>query len=154
MSTNRRNNIRVPDTRLITEIVSDRPYPASIVNMSATGIFTVKPSSPPLRERDMGKVVQFDIPIPEASESIWAAGKVVFESRRMRAMGAGIKFVAMANSHKRLLDEFVDHLRHEMMSQILREAKWRLELGAHPSPFVAPPPPVVHENTVKMYAIN
>jgi hypothetical protein len=150
MSLDRRETLRVPESRLITEIVLERPSAASIVNLSATGLYTVKPISSGLYGPH---VVQFEIPVPEASESIWAAGDIVFESVGTGGVGTGIRFREMARFHKGLLQDIVEQRRQEILAAMLQQIKWRKELAAHPSPFVAPPPPL-HEDTVKMYLVD
>ena len=69
MAMERRYTLRVPDNRLITEIASEKPSAASIVNVSNTGLFTVKKAT----MNTVGhRLIQMEIPVPEASESIWA----------------------------------------------------------------------------------
>lgn len=149
MSLDRRETLRVPESRLITEIVTERPYAASVTNVSATGLYTVKPRTSGLRGP---RVVQLEIPLPEAAESVWATGEVVFEAVGTRSVGCGIRFLDMANLHRSLLEDLVEQRRREILEAMLREIMWRKELGAHPSPFAAPPPKLT-ENTVRMYLL-
>jgi hypothetical protein len=149
MSLDRRETLRVPESRLITEIFSERPFAASVVNVSSTGLYTVKPLVSGLRGPSL---LQMEIPLPEASESVWATGEVVFEAVGRKSVGAGIRFVDMADVHRRLIDDLVEHRRRSILEAMLREIIWRKELQAHPSPFTAPPPPV-HEHTVRMYLL-
>jgi len=150
MSKDRRDSFRVSETRLITEIVSDRPSAASAVNLSSSGLYTVKPAR---TGRRGPRLVQLEIPLPEASESIWATGEIVFEAVGRWSMGSGIHFVDMANAHRRLLEDYLEHRRREVLARLLREIRWRKQLAACPSPFVAPPPGMVHEDTVRMYLL-
>jgi hypothetical protein len=150
MSLDRRQTLRVPESRLITEIVMERPGVSSVVNLSATGLYTVKPISSGLYGP---RLVQFEIPVPEASESIWAAGDIVFESVGSGGVGTGVRFREMARFHKSLLEDIVEQRRKEILAAMLQQIKWRKELAAHPSPFVAPPPPL-HEDTVRMYLLE
>lgn len=147
MSNDRRQALRVNESRLVTEIITERPSAASTVNLSSTGLYTVKPFvSCPVGPRQ----IQVEIPVPEASESIWAVGEVVFEQVGSNSIGTGIRFLAMADMHWNLLEDLVEFRRQETLASMLREIKWRRELAAHPSPFTAPPPPV-REDTVVMY---
>jgi len=150
MSHDRRQTLRVPESRLITEIVVERPSPASVVNLSATGIYTVKPISSGLYGP---RLVQLEIPLPEASESVWAAGDIVFETVGNGGVGTGIRFREMARFHHNLLKDLVEQRRRMILAAMLQQIKWRKELATHPSPFVAPPPPT-HEDTVKMYLLD
>ena len=147
MPNDRREDIRVPESRLITEIEIERPFAASIVNVSSSGIYTVKPASSGLTGR---RRIQLEIPVPEASDSVWAAGEIVFERVGIQNVGTGIRFLDMATCHRRMIEELVEERRKEILRGMLREIRWRKELAAHPSPFAAPPPQV-HEDTVRMY---
>jgi len=149
MSNDRRDNCRVPESRLITEIARENPFASSVVNISHTGLYTVKPASSGLRGP---RLIQLEIPLPEASESVWATGEVVFETANRHSVGAGIRFVDMARFHRNLIDELVEHRRLEILAAMMREIKWRKELAAYPSPYMAPPPPV-KEDTVRMYLL-
>jgi hypothetical protein len=149
MSSDRRENLRVPDNRLITEFISDRPNAASVVNVSDTGIFTVKPPSR-LRYRPGSRIIQLEIPVPEASESVWASGEVVFERAGQSAIGSGIRFVSMADFHRKLIRDVVEYRKQDMLGQMLREIKRRKELAVDPTPFPQAMPSL-SENTVRMY---
>jgi hypothetical protein len=150
MSQDRRQTLRVPDSRLVTEIVMERPSPASVVNLSATGLYTVKPVSSGLYGP---RLVQLEIPVPEASESIWVAGDIVFEAASSGGVGTGIRFREMARFHHGLLKDIIEHRRQLILAAMLQQIKWRKELAAHPSPFAAPLPPR-HEDTVRMYLLE
>lgn len=149
MSSDRREYLRVPDNRLITEFISDRPNAASVVNVSDTGIFTVKP--PSLRRYiKENPIIQLEIPVPEASESVWACGEVVFERMGQSCIGSGIRFVSMADFHRKLIRDVVEYRKQDVLGQMLREIKKRKQLAAHPTPVVSNIP-TLSENTVRMY---
>jgi len=150
MSQDRRENFRVPNSRLITEIVNENPFAASVTNLSHCGMYTVKPVSSGLRGP---RLVQLEIPVPEASETIWASGEIVYETRNARSIGAGIRFKAMANFHQRLLGELLEYQRHEIISKMMEEIKWRKQLDVNPSPFNVPSPHI-NQDTVKMYLME
>ncbi len=137
MSRDRRQQIRINDNRLITEIVAERPWASSVVNLNAGGLFTIKPATMGLHGP---KIVQVEIPLPEASETVWAKGKVVFEALNNQNVGAGIHFLAMADMHRNLLKDLVEVRRQEMIAKMMLEIKLRKELGAFPTPYMAPPP--------------
>ena len=151
MTTDRREAVRIPESRLITEIVAERPNVASIVNVSRYGMFTVKPSR--IRVLDSGiKRIQLEIPIPEANETIWATGQLIFERSGLRATGSGIRFLAMADRHRRLIRDMVEYRRQLLLERMIREIERRRELARYPSPFTLPPPPP-SQDTVKMYIL-
>jgi len=147
MASDRREDCRVPENRLITEIVTENPFAASIVNLSNTGLYTVKPVSCGLKGP---RIMQLEIPVPEASESIWATGEIMYETKSLDSIGSGIRFLNMARAHRTLIEDLVECRRQEILAAMLAEIQWRKELAAYPSPYMAPPPPV-KENTVKMY---
>jgi hypothetical protein len=118
MSIERRDTLRIPDNRLITEMICERPSASSIVNLSSTGIYTVK-SKRDCRINGPRKI-QVEIPLPEASEAVWALGEIVFERQGMSALGMGIRFLAMANYHKVLLRDLVESRRQQMVTQMLQ----------------------------------
>jgi hypothetical protein len=149
MTQDRRVNFRVPDSRLITEIVSENPFAASIVNVSDTGIYTVKPVTAGVRGP---RLVQLEIPIPEASDSVWATGEIMFETVSTRTVGAGIRFCNIARPHRRMIADLVEHRRKQILAAMLHEIRWRKELALNPSPFTAAPPPLT-EDTVRMYLL-
>ncbi|MDJ0765393.1 MAG: PilZ domain-containing protein [Myxococcota bacterium] len=152
MPTDRREMLRVPDNRIITEIFSEQPDAASVVNISNTGLFTVKPSSlvsSPTVHRGKG-AVQLEIPVPEASESIWALGEVIFERSAKTCVGSGIRFVSMADRHQRLIRDLVEIRKQDVLAHIIREMRYRRELAAYPSQFNNSLSPLT-EDSVRMY---
>jgi hypothetical protein len=149
MAQDRRINCRVPDSRLITEIASERPFAASIVNVSDTGIYTVKPITSGMRGP---RLLQLEIPIPEANDSVWATGEVMFETVGTQTIGAGIRFQTMARGHRAMIADLVEYRRQQIVGALLQEIQWRKELAANPSPFAVPSPPLI-EDTVRMYLL-
>ena len=149
MPIERRYTLRVPDNRLITEIVSDRPNAASVVNVSNTGLFTVKKAG---MEGVGHRLVQMEIPVPEASESIWAVGEVMFERYGMSCLGSGIRFVTMADKHKKLIRDLVEYRKRDLYSLMQQEIMAHKDLTQNTSPFTDRPAPL-SENTVRMYLL-
>lgn len=152
MSTDRREALRIPDSRLITEIVQERPNAASIVNLSETGVFTVRPTgSGGWRSR----LVQMEIPLPEAGDSLWAVGKVVFQNAGPSCVGSGIRFVTMADYHWRLIRDVIHERRQDIMEQMMLNWSYRQDSVRYPfgfTPFATPSPPPTTD-TAKMYLI-
>jgi hypothetical protein len=149
MSLDRRECCRVPDSRLITEIFSENPFVASIVNVSDTGIYTVKPLDAGMRGP---RLLQLEIPIPEAGDSVWATGEVMFEAVGRHTIGAGIRFRDMARAHRAMIADLVEYRRQQIIGAMLQEIKWRKQLAVNPYPMAVAPPPVA-EDTVRMYLL-
>ena len=131
MSIDRRDRFRVPESILITEIVSENPFAASIVNLSYTGLYTVKPVT---SGRRGPRIIQMEIPLPEASESIWATGRIMFEAVSEKTIGSGIHFENMPRAHRSLLGDFLENRRRQILEGMMREIQRRKELAAYPSP--------------------
>jgi hypothetical protein len=151
MASERRDTLRVPDNRLITEFVRNRPDAASIVNLSYEGIYTLKST----RSRSVRgpRKIQMEIPVPEASESIWALGKIVFERVGMSCVGSGIRFLAMADSHKTLLMDLIEARRHQLLAEMIQVAHAQKDLTLIPSD-LDPCSTAPRENTQVMYRLG
>jgi hypothetical protein len=154
MGSERRDTLRIPDNRLITEIVLNRPDVASIVNLSSEGIYTVK-ATKSTRNRSLRgpRKIQMEIPVPEASESIWAMGEIVFERVGMSCVGYGIHFLAMADSHKNLLMDLIETRRHELLAQMIHVAQAQKDLTRVPTAGNSGPP-APRETTQVMYRLG
>jgi len=151
MASERRDTLRVPDNRLITEFVFNRPDAASIVNLSCEGIYTVKS----MRSRGVRgpRKIQMEIPVPEASESIWALGEIVFERVGMSCIGSGIRFLAMAESHKTLLMDLIEARRHQLLAEMVQVAQAHKDLTLMPSD-LDPCLPSPRKKTQVMYRLG
>ena len=151
MASDRRDTLRIPDNRLITEIVFNRPDAASIVNLSADGIYTVK-SSRSRRLRGPNKI-QMEIPVPEASESIWAVGEIVFERVGMSCVGSGIRFLGMAEKHKTLLKDLIEVRRQQLLAEMIQVAQANKDLTCDIEP-LDPGPSARRQQTQVMYRVR
>lgn len=147
MSSNRRGEFRVPESRLITEIATEMPYVSSIVNVSNNGLYTMKPVT---SGRLGPRIIQLEIPVPEASESLWATGEIVFETESPTGVGTGIRIKQMPNCHRSLLADMVEDRRKWFLKSMLKEILWRKQLAKSPNPYMAPPPPA-RQKTVRMF---
>jgi hypothetical protein len=151
MSSNRRDALRIPESRLITQIAKERPDVASIVNLSNGGLFTVKPPTRWGEKQEQG-IVQVEIPLPEASESVWAVGEIVYQRRGLSCTGTGIRFLSMANCHQSLIKDLVEYRRLEILEGMMAELMRQKNLAGYPSPYGGGLPPLT-EDTVRMFMI-
>ncbi len=149
MPKERRDFLRVPDSRLITEITKERPNVASIVNVSSTGLYTVKKSAMAPRGK---RVVQLEIPVPEASESIWAVGEVMFDRVGMTCTGSGIRFLSMADCHRKLIQDLVEYRKQDIVSIMQAQMQYHKDLRVAAEKFERAPAPLT-EDTVRMYLL-
>ncbi|MCP4680546.1 MAG: PilZ domain-containing protein [Deltaproteobacteria bacterium] len=150
MMQDRRDTVRVPDNRLITEIIDDKPNAASVINMSGYGLYTIKASP---RAPRGPRIIQLEIPVPEASDSIWAMGEIVFERVGMSCVGAGIRLLNMADRHYSLLKDMVEYRRQEILQRMMTGIKWRKDLAKSCTPFTSKPQALT-EDTVRMYLLD
>jgi hypothetical protein len=149
MSHNKRSQFRVPESRLITEFSKNTPFASSIVNVSFDGLYTVKPCESLTTPRGL---IQLEIPVPEASESIWATGEVLYEHHGAKSVGTGIRFRNMAQFHRNLLRDLVESGRRQVLADMLQQILWQRQLAKYPTLFDAPAPPVT-EHTVPMFRL-
>ena len=73
------------------------------------------------RRLDGGKlmVVGLELEVPGMDESIWASARVCYRKDDHLASGLGMRFVAMARSHARLLREFCVEMRRKNLGTLL-----------------------------------
>jgi hypothetical protein len=147
MSKERRTSFRIPQNRLITEFCGNEPFFSNIANLCSTGIYTVKPFRKNTYEP---RLIQLEIPIPEASEAIWATGEIVFEEHSESLTGSGIRFTNMARSHEKILRDLLEEKRQATLKQMLSKILWEKEMYVHNSTYTAPPPPPC-EHTVPRF---
>ena len=121
MSSDRRRSERVPVGFYVQEVADERQNRCFTSDLSALGVYLEKPLGGPSRDR---KTIQLEIPLPNRSESIWAAGEVIYDSSDPLFQGTAIRFTRMARMHQRMLREW------------LRETKRTRALGI-PYPFRA-----------------
>jgi hypothetical protein len=57
--------------------------------------------------RRSSAIVQLEIPLPEAGETLWAKGEVVYDRFDSLFHGTAIRFASMARAHQRMLREWL-----------------------------------------------
>lgn len=113
MSSNRRNNSRIPLQIFLNQYVQDDPQRCMSYNLSPRGIYlgglvrAVERPTP---------IMGLEFELPGTSEVIWARGEVRFDYRDAYLQGTGVEFTGMANSHERLVRDYV----HEQKARRLR----------------------------------
>ena len=152
MSYNRRAELRIPFNRIITEFSHSEPFASAIVNLSARGMFTVRPVESGKESRRSG-YIQIEIPVPEANDTVWATGELMFEKYGPDAVGSGILFKNISRTHKNLLRDIVEHRRQKIVQEMLQHIMWQKELGKYPTVNHAPMPAVT-EHTVPLFRIS
>ena len=104
MITERRQIHRVPVELFLNEYVQERPGRALATNLSNTGMYVNRVLQPHARRAGL---VQLEFELPGTREVIWAAGEARYEVLDDMFHGTGVRFVAMARAHERLVRDFV-----------------------------------------------
>ncbi len=112
----RRLGFRVPFETMVTSYVHDRPVRGLASNLSASGmsLSAISMLAPP-----PGLVVGIELDVPGVDDSIWASARVCYRQDDRMASGLGIRFLAMAKSHARLIREFCIEMRRKNLGSLL-----------------------------------
>jgi hypothetical protein len=112
----RRLGFRIPFETMVTSYVHDRPVRGLASNLSDSGmsLSAIAMLAPP-----PGVVVGLELDVPGVDDSIWAAARVCYRKDDHLASGLGLRFVAMARSHARMLREFCLEMRRKNLGSLL-----------------------------------
>ena len=95
---------RVPMDMFLNEYVRERPYRALVVNLSEGGLYLQKLAEPITRH---SRIVGLEFELPGTGEIVWAKAEARFDSLDEDFHLSGVRFVAMADKHRRLVRDFV-----------------------------------------------
>ena len=104
MLTNRRQASRSTLGFYLDQYVDDDAFRCFSSNLSTSGVYMERVASTLHRHHD---IVQLEMPLPGCNDSIWASGRVIYDRFGGLFHGTAVQFLAMARSHKRLLNEFL-----------------------------------------------
>jgi hypothetical protein len=104
----RRLGSRLPLEMYLTTYVADRPQRGFTVNLSEKGLYLNTLPSEPLPPLTP---VGLELELPGIRETIWAAGEIRHDVFDDYFLGRGVRFVAMAGLHERLIRDFCFRLR-------------------------------------------
>jgi c-di-GMP-binding flagellar brake protein YcgR len=112
----RRLGFRIPFETMVTSYVHDRPVRGLATNLSDSGlsVSAISMLAPP-----PGMIVGLELDVPGVDDSIWAAAQVRYRQDDHLASGLGLRFVAMARSHARLIREFCIEMRRKNLGALL-----------------------------------
>jgi len=110
----RRKNGRVPLSVMYNELVAERSRLGVIIDASEDGLRVERL----LSTSNSTRILQLEFELPDTGEVIWAKGEICFDSMWRPEAGSsplvrtsGIRVVAAAQKHLRLLRDFVrEHL--------------------------------------------
>jgi hypothetical protein len=104
MMEKKRISPRIPVESLCTEVIGERDQLGLVVDIGVSGLRLQRP----LRGRAEGRIVQIEFELPEADEIVWAKGEICFDQLwRNGLRTSGVRLVAAAQRHLRMLREFV-----------------------------------------------
>lgn len=127
---NRRRSERLPVGFYVDQIVGNDLHRCFTTDLSALGIFVERVAEPLRRS---SAIVQLEIPLPEAGETLWAKGEVVYDRFDSLFHGTAIRFASMARAHQRMLREWL----------------WETRTGEHSLPL--PPTPPYREQRIAVH---
>lgn len=90
----------------VNKFIGDEPFACRTRDLSVDGIYLHKLIEP---ERGAEEMIGVEFALPGTEEVIWAAGQIVREEDRKEGEGVAIKFVSMADKHKKLLVDFIEN---------------------------------------------
>jgi hypothetical protein len=118
LSSDRRCGYRLPMEMYLNTYVADRPSRGFTSNLSETGLYLNTLSHEPLAPHTP---VGLEFSLPGVKETIWAAGELCYDELDEYLNGSGIRFVAMAGLHERMLQEFLREARRARYRQARRQ---------------------------------
>jgi c-di-GMP-binding flagellar brake protein YcgR len=101
---------------MVTSYVHDRPVRGLVTNLSDTGMSmsAITMLAPP-----PGLVVGIELEVPGVEESIWASAQICYRKDDRMASGLGVRFIAMARTHARMIREFCIEMRRKNLGSLL-----------------------------------
>jgi hypothetical protein len=110
LTLDRRYGYRLPLEMYLNTYVADRPTRGFTTNLSETGLYLNTLTRDPLPPRTP---VGLEFALPGLPETIWAAGEMCYDGIDAYFNGSGIRFVAMAGLHERMLREYLKEARRK-----------------------------------------
>ena len=118
MGSERRIATRLPIGIYLTQFIDEQGFRCFSTNLSETGVF-VNRIVEPIERRS--RVVQVELPIAPAGESLWIKGEVAYDTLDPMFHGTGVRFVAMAAKHQRMLREYLEEERRTFLRSEIRK---------------------------------
>jgi hypothetical protein len=100
----RREEARLPTRMRLYEVIGERPLRSMAVDISEQGLAVWRVAPPRVH---LGQVVAVELALPGSGETIWAEATTQFESFQAGVHRAGLRFVAMARRHERMLHDYL-----------------------------------------------
>lgn len=104
MRSDRRRSERFPVGFFFHQVIDDELHRSFTTDLSTVGLYAERPMVSFTRNSN---IVQIELPLPDTSDSIWAKAEVVYDRFGAIFHGTGIRFLAMARPHQRLLRDWL-----------------------------------------------
>jgi hypothetical protein len=88
----------------VDQFVNDEAHRCFTTDLSAIGMYMERLVEPMNRA---SKVVQLEIKLPTTSDTIWAAGEVVYDRIDSLFHGTAVRFTGMARTHQRWIRDWL-----------------------------------------------
>lgn len=86
------------------QVIDNDTYHCFTTDLSSIGLYSEQPVDLFARNSN---IVQVELPLPNAEDSIWARAEVVYDRFDSYFHGSGLRFSAMARKHHRILQEWL-----------------------------------------------
>jgi len=119
----RRTALRIPVSLFMNQYVMDQPFRSLVTSLSASGLYTRRLILPYDRA---SRVVTLEIPLPGTTDSIVARGEVAYDAFDPNFHETGIRFADMPRKHRRMVRDFVEHKRVDILRRMMSSIRARL----------------------------
>ena len=102
-----RQTKRLPVDLFVNKFMGDEPFACRTRDLSADGAYLRKLIEPMRTETD--DTIGLEFTLPGSSEVIWATGQVMRDDASVGQEGVAVKFLAMAERHRQMLQDFIEH---------------------------------------------
>ena len=116
----RRLGYRIPYSSMLTSYVRDRPLRLLASDMSDQGLCVAAVTG---RMPAHGEAMCVEIELPELDETIWASAKVCNRRPDDLVTGLGLRLVAMAQRHARLIRDYCVESRRDHLAGLLARVR-------------------------------
>lgn len=106
MDSTYRQHKRLSVDLFMNKFIGDEPFACRTKDLSQTGVYLRKLIEPSRADSDL---VGLEFTLPGSQEVIWASGEIVRQAETTSEDGVAIRFVSMAERHRKMLNDFIDN---------------------------------------------